>query len=180
MAGSAMCERGRCAARLAVSVCALVLALAAAAEPAHGERAPAWQLDTPDGRAIDFHADAAGHPAVLLFWASWCPYCRALFPALEALRREYEPRGARFYALNVWEDGDPLAYLAKHDYGLTPLLAADLVAESYGIEGTPGVVVTDRDLRVRYVRAPGASPEQVAAAVRALLEAGTAPAATVR
>ncbi len=151
---------------------ALLLDITAAAAAPPG--APDWTLDAVDGRAIAFHADAAGQPAVLLFWASWCPYCRALFPHLDALRAEYEPRGVRFYALNVWEDGDPAAYMREHGYAMTLLTAADLVAEEYGVTGTPAVFVTDRARRIRYSRGSGEAPRDVVGAVRAALDTALA------
>ncbi|MCB1747884.1 MAG: TlpA family protein disulfide reductase [Gammaproteobacteria bacterium] len=133
-------------------------------------RAPDWTLDSVDGRSIDFYTDAAGHPAVLLFWASWCPYCRALFPHLVAVQADYAARGVRFYALNVWEDGDPAAYFREHGYHMTLLPAADLVAEDYGVHGTPAVVVTDGAQRIHYVRPRGAGPDAVEQALRTTLD----------
>jgi len=158
----------------ASALAGLLFALSVAAAAATASRAPDWMLDAADGRAISFHADAAGQPAVLLFWASWCPYCRALFPHLDALRAEYEPRGVRFYALNVWEDGDPIAYMREHGYAMTLITAADLVAEEYGVTGTPAVFVTDRAHRIRYRRGSGEAPREVVGAVRAALDAALA------
>ena len=138
---------------------------------AAGTSAPAWSLETAAGAPIDFPADLAAPAAVLLFWTTWCPHCRALMPALETLRARYASRGIPFYALNVWEDGDAAAYLREHGYGFTLIPAADLVAEDYGVEGTPGVFVVDREARVHYRRVPGEEPAVVAAAVEAALEA---------
>ncbi|MGE0485367.1 MAG: TlpA family protein disulfide reductase [Gammaproteobacteria bacterium] len=134
-------------------------------------RAPNWTLDSTAGDTVTFYEDAAGHPAVLLFWTTWCPYCRALFPHLAAVQSDYAARGVRFYALNVWEDGDPVAYFREHGYDMTLLLAADLVAEDYGIEGTPGVIVTDGRQSIHYVRPRGAEPAAVEQALRTQLDA---------
>lgn len=163
----------------------VLFCLASATCPAAGPDtqavlAPDWALDTSDGRDLRFHQDAADTPAVLLFWASWCPYCAKLFPHLEALWREYGPRGVRFYALNVWEDSDPVAYFAEHGYTMPLLLAADLVGEDYGIKGTPGLLVTNRDQHIVYQRQRGAEPAAVAARVRAALEAALAASAAPR
>jgi cytochrome c biogenesis protein CcmG/thiol:disulfide interchange protein DsbE len=155
--------------RIAVLLSVLLIASTVAAETL--PRAPDWTLDATDGRTVTFHDDAAGHPAVLLFWTTWCPYCRALFPHLVAVQSDYAARGVRFYALNVWEDADPVAYFRAHGYDMTLLLAADLVAEDYGIEGTPGVVVTDGTQAIRYVRPRGAAPEAVEQALRQQLDA---------
>ena len=132
--------------------------------------APAWTLDSTDGATIEFPRDAAGRPAVMLFWASWCPHCRSVLPYIESLRREFAPRGVKFYALNIWEDGDALAYFNKHDYRLTLILAADLVAEQYGIASTPGIVVTDGGSEVLDLGSMDAPPEQVASIIREVLE----------
>ena len=133
--------------------------------------APDWSLDSASGQTVDYHAQTAGRPSVLMFWASWCPYCRALFPAIEQVREAYAARGVAFYALNVWEDADAEAYMRDHDYRMTLVLAADLVAEDYGVTGTPGVYVVDGQHRIRYVRERGADPHDVARAVSSTLDA---------
>ncbi len=158
--------------RLAGSGVLLVMAwlCMAPAAPADATLAPDFELDSSDGRNVSFHTDNAGRPAVLLFWASWCPYCRALFPHLEAVRKAFADRAVDFYALNVWEDGDPEAYFAQHGYGMTLLPAADLVAEDYGVQGTPAVYVTDGAQRILYTRRRGEEPEAVAAAVSGALD----------
>ncbi|MEQ8230877.1 MAG: redoxin domain-containing protein [Gammaproteobacteria bacterium] len=165
---SAQIRRGL---RRHIAIVILLALWARCAGAADGTRAPDWTLDAADGRSVSFHADSAGQPALLLFWASWCPYCQALFPHLAALHAEYAPRGVRFYALNVWEDGDPQAYMARHGYTMTLLEAADLVAEEYGVVGTPAVFVTDRDQRIRYRRRKGEQPADVTRAARAALDA---------
>src|SRR3546814_9228256 len=32
---------------------------------------------------------SAGRPTVVLFWATWCPYCKALMPHLQSMLDEY-------------------------------------------------------------------------------------------
>ncbi len=127
-----------------------------------------WTLLGADGVPVNFYEDSAMRPAVLLFWATWCPYCRQLMPHLEQLRQEFAPT-VRFYALNIWEDGDPVTYLADNGYGLQLLLEADAVAKGYGITGTPGLLVIDQNRSVIYMRKSGTTPDQVASDVRAAL-----------
>ena len=154
----------------------LVLALCAAlctpavADPG-ANTAPDWSLSTSAGRSVEFHADARGAPAVLFFWASWCPHCGAALPHMETLYQEFAPRGVHFYAMNIWEDGDAVAYFAKHGYHLPLFLTADLVAEDYGVAGTPAVIVVDGDLRIRDLNIDGAAPAEIAASLRLYLNA---------
>ena len=103
---------------------------------------PDWTLQGADGKSLNFYRDSAGRPTVLLFWATWCPYCRRLMPRLETVRQEFASE-VNFYALNIWENGDPAACLADNGYGFHLLLKADEVAETYGIKGTPGLFVVD-------------------------------------
>jgi cytochrome c biogenesis protein CcmG/thiol:disulfide interchange protein DsbE len=120
-----------------------------------------WSLLDASGENINFYDDAQGRPAVLLFWATWCPYCRALMPYLESLRQEFSDRGVRFYALNIWEDADPIAYMREKNFGFRLMLEADDVAKEYGIKGTPGLIAVDARRKIIYQRRSGTSPEQV-------------------
>ena len=146
---------------------------AAVAEQGTRTVAPDWQLDGVNGEVIDFYSVNTERPAVILFWATWCPYCKALFPGLKQLHAEFADSGVAFYALNVWEDGDPKAYFSEHDIPLTLLLAGDLVAEEYGVSGTPAVFVVDRNHRIVYSRRRGESPDDVVNAIRRALQHAT-------
>lgn len=46
---------------------------------------------TVDGKRFDAAA-LAGKPAVLWFWAAWCPRCRAAAPEVAAVQAEYAPK----------------------------------------------------------------------------------------
>lgn len=46
----------------------------------------------------------AGHPAVIDFWATWCPPCIASLPHLQRLYHEFAARGVVFAAVNIEPD----------------------------------------------------------------------------
>ncbi len=71
-----------------------------------------------------------------------------------------------FYALNVWEDGDPQEYFQENGFTFRLLLLADLVAEDYGVKGTPGLFVMDQSHRILYIRQSGEDDVDVKIAVR--------------
>ena len=98
-------------------------------------------------------------------------------PHLESVRRDFADRGVRGFALNIWEDGDPIAYLSEHSIGLKHVPLAEIIAEDYGVKGTPSVFVIDHQGKVVYQRRKGEKPEDVEAAVRAALEQALAQAA---
>lgn len=148
---------------LACSVCL-------AGKPLHvGETAPNWILPNSQGQHVSFYQDSESKPAVILFWATWCPYCAALMPKLHELQQELANDDVAFYALNVWEEGDAVGYMAKHEYQFTLLLNADTVAKHYRVKGTPGLMVVDKDKVIRYIRTKGTSEDDAVAQVRAAL-----------
>ncbi|TQV76020.1 TlpA family protein disulfide reductase [Exilibacterium tricleocarpae] len=131
-----------------------------------GSKAPDWILPDTKGKHVSFYESCNDHTAVVLFWATWCPYCSALMPELEALRRELKDEPIKFYALNIWEDGDPLAHMKTHDFGFKLVLNAERVAKRYGVMGTPGLFMIGPDKTIRYIRAKGSKPTEVVAAIR--------------
>lgn len=134
-----------------------------------GDYAPDWILSNSRGEHISFYQDSADQPAVLLFWATWCPYCAKLMPELEKLRGELADENIKFYALNIWEDADPVAHMQDKGFGFTLLLDADLVAKRYNVRGTPGLFVVNADKSINYIRGKDSSPEAVYSAVKAAL-----------
>src|SRR3546814_2180315 len=66
-----------------------LLAVLIPVSQASPEFAPAWHLQTPDGKTVQFPEDARHQPSVLLFWPSWCPYSRALQPYVQDIWNDY-------------------------------------------------------------------------------------------
>ncbi len=112
--------------------------------------APDWTLQSVDGEMITLSEVAAEQPVVLLFWATWCPYCKALMPHIQSVRLEYGDE-INVLAVHFRDDrGDPVTYIENAGYDFTLLPGGDEVAELNGVWGTPGLMVIDRDGAVRY------------------------------
>ena len=124
----------------------LVPASGIAAEP---QTAPDWTLSTADGRTINLAEEAQKQTVVVLFWATWCPYCKALMPHLQSIRLEYGD-DVKILAVNIFEDDDPVAFLSNAGYDFELLIDGDAVAKQYEIMGTPGVLVIDADRAIRF------------------------------
>lgn len=127
---------------------ALLFVAGAPANAQEYPEAPSFSLATAEGATLDLPADQQGI-GVYLFWASWCPYCRALMPHLQSLEDEYGD-AITVYALNFRDQQDPAAYLEEHGFGFVLLPQADEVAESWGVQGTPGLFIVDRQGRIRF------------------------------
>jgi cytochrome c biogenesis protein CcmG/thiol:disulfide interchange protein DsbE len=69
-----------------------------------GEPAPAYAAQTLDGER-EAVADYEGRPVLLNVWATWCHPCREEIPALEALHREYAPRGLAVLGVSIDQGG---------------------------------------------------------------------------
>jgi thiol-disulfide isomerase/thioredoxin len=71
--------------------------------PEQGSSSDGAPIDWPEITLLDGRARApeswAGRPALVVFWATWCPYCRRHNPRIEQLFRDVDP--ARLQVLGV-------------------------------------------------------------------------------
>jgi thiol-disulfide isomerase/thioredoxin len=124
-----------------------------------GSTAPDWSLKAKGGETIDYYQDSDNKVSVILFWATWCPYCATLMPHLEVIFRKYRNKGLKFYAIDIYEDGklNPVEYFESREFTYTLLLEGDEIANQYGVKGTPGLYVVDKDKKIIYKRPGGVS-----------------------
>ena len=54
-----------------------------------GSAAPAAMVSTLDGRVANLSEHLGKGPVVMEFWATWCPVCKELEPAMAALTKKY-------------------------------------------------------------------------------------------
>ncbi len=125
-----------------------------------GTLGPAFEgLLGADGGRHGFGSVADHDVLVLIFSSNRCPTAKAYGERMNALQREYGPRGVQLLALN---SNDPHLYpdesyprmvdRAALDRYTFPYLVDDgqRVARAYGATCTFHVFVLDRDRRVRY------------------------------
>ena len=125
-------------------------------------RPPAFTATTAAGETFQYPDDLQG-PTIVLFWATWCPYCKALMPHLQSIVDEYGGE-VRVLALSFKDDGDPASYVKNYGYQFLLITAADQVVDAWGIKTTPGLFLADQTGRVVFSR--GAIPEQAYPAER--------------
>ncbi|HEX8704981.1 MAG TPA: TlpA disulfide reductase family protein [Myxococcaceae bacterium] len=141
-----------------VLACAVVLSLAACRSTPEAVEAPgsgfvgALALPSVGPRRLN-PAELTGQVVLVSFFATWCFPCLAEIPTLEALQRDYGPRGFRVVAVGMdLEGARVLAPFAEH-YGLNyPVLLADERIISgrsvFGpIRELPTTVILDREGR---------------------------------
>ncbi len=88
-------------------------------------------------------SDYDSQPKLIMFWATWCPYCKRLFPAIQQIHADYASAGLQVLAISVRDEGDVAAYIEEYDLKMQVLVKGDEVADSLGVPGTPAVVLLD-------------------------------------
>lgn len=119
-----------------------------------GDVAPPWKARDFAGQIVEFPSVTAGKPAVVVFWATWCEYCRAFMPYLKGIQSDYAAHGVKIVAINSGEDvdGDPHAYMRTLSFTPVAIEDGDKIAEAYGIEYIPGLLIVDGKGTVAYRR----------------------------
>jgi thiol-disulfide isomerase/thioredoxin len=132
----------------------LLLAASAASAVETGDTAPAWAARDFSGNTIEFPAATAGKPTVMVFWATWCGYCRAFMPYLKDISADYAAHGVEVVAINAKEDGEgnPRAYVRGLGFSPIAIAEGDEIAAAYGIEFIPGLLIVDGTGTVAYRR----------------------------
>jgi thiol-disulfide isomerase/thioredoxin len=139
---------------LAAGAIAALLALPGLAVE-QGDPAPAWQGVDFQGQSVEFPALLDGKPTVVVFWATWCNYCKAFMPYLERIQNDYGTDEINILTINAKEDGsgDPARYIAELGIETIAVAAGDPIAAAYDVEFIPGLMVISPDGMVAWRRA---------------------------
>ncbi len=167
----------------ALAFCLTIALAASVATPLHavvpGDVAPPWTgVDLITQEQHSFPQVLNDKPAVLIFWATWCPYCKAFMPYVEKIQQDYAAAGVQIITFNTKERGrgDPQAYARNLDYPLLAIGAADAIGDAYDIAFIPGLLVVDGEGVIAYRRRSTNLPagktvsQQWDAEVRAVLD----------
>lgn len=148
-------------ARRAMAIVAIATAPAAAQDLgiALGEQAPGGPLETLAGQTVDLSAYLGKQqPTLIEFWATWCPNCKQLEPALRAAHAKHG-KAVRFVTVAVsvnqsvervkaWQAANKMPGDILYDRKGTVSGAYDVPATSY-------VVVADKRGKVVYTGVGG-------------------------
>lgn len=112
--------------------------------------APDFTLESISRGPVTLSDATAEQPVILLFWATWCPYCKALMPHIQSIRLEHSNE-VRVLAVHFRDDkGDPAAFIENAGYDFTVLRDGNETAKLYEVWGTPGLLVIDRNRNIRF------------------------------
>lgn len=104
-----------------------------------------------DGRPVSLKPLLGKNPVLLVFWATWCPYCNADIPKIKALHAVSSDR-VEILALDFKESREKVsAFVRAKEIPYTVLLDPQgKVARRYGIVGVPTYILITREGRVAY------------------------------
>jgi peroxiredoxin len=114
-----------------------------------GTPAPEFVLNDINGNAVKM-SQFRGKTVVLIFWASWCPDCRAEVPALKELQAKTDPKKVVFVSISsdrtveAWKK-----YVAENEMGGVQLYKdKSKVSEDYHVKWIPSQYVIGPDGKV--------------------------------
>jgi len=116
------------------------------------EDAPDWTLEDVNGDMVSL-AGLKGNVVVLDFWATWCGPCRMAMPELDEFTESLTTDKVKVFSVNVWERAGkerPAKFMKENEYDMTLLYGTNELAEAYGVDGIPHILVIDQDGKIRY------------------------------
>ncbi|MCL6563618.1 MAG: TlpA family protein disulfide reductase [Firmicutes bacterium] len=136
-----------------------------------GQPAPNFTLTTASGQTVSLSA-LRGHPVILNFWATWCPWCKQEIPAFEALKRQYGSRIA-LYGVDIQETPATVSgWLKSHPLNYPILLdTSGGVAADYAVQAVPTTVFISPSGKIAAIHLGAFSDQQAMAPyVQSLVE----------
>jgi thiol-disulfide isomerase/thioredoxin len=118
-----------------------------------GALAPDFTLKDLNGNTVSL-ADLRGKVVILDFWATWCGPCRKTMPLLDKFYTEMKPENVVVYGVNVWERGGKTdkvkPFIAERGFHFPVLYGTGDLADAYGVQGIPTLVMIDPQGKVAY------------------------------
>ncbi len=118
-----------------------------------GTPAPDFTLTDINGNSVSLR-DLLGRNVVLVFWASWCPDCRAEVPELKYMQTKADPRKVAFVAVSFDRTKDAWETYVKENEmtGIQLFETAprkeSFVNEAYHVKWIPSIYLIDEQGKV--------------------------------
>jgi thiol-disulfide isomerase/thioredoxin len=123
-----------------------------------GTTAPAAAVETLDGTAADLASFIGGKPALIEFWATWCPNCKALEPQIAAAAKKYGDR-VRLVAVAVSANQTPPRVKAYAERNAIPMTFVfdrrGHATGAYDVFATSTIFVVDATGKIVYTGTGG-------------------------
>jgi peroxiredoxin len=134
-----------------------------------GAPAPDFTVKDLEGKEFNLKSCCGKDAVLLFFWSFFCGPCREEMPMISEMARQYKGKGLQVIGVNL--DGremkkaiDKFVVTEKLEFRIVfDELAGDafLVADPYGVAGTPALFVVDRKGMISYSHVGSVPPEQL-------------------
>ncbi|MHB8837631.1 MAG: TlpA family protein disulfide reductase [Gemmatimonadaceae bacterium] len=118
-----------------------------------GSKAPAAAVETLDGQPAELSSVFGKRPVVIQFWATWCPTCKAMEPAMLAAQQKYAGK-VTFVGVAVSVNQSPRAvqaYAEKHAPTMTQFFdRRGKAVDAYEVPATGFLVIVNKAGQVVY------------------------------
>jgi thiol-disulfide isomerase/thioredoxin len=136
---------------IALQIFVVAIATVAIAASNGARLAPSIALPDRNGATVTLES-LRGRVLLVDIWASWCPPCKAAFPAYDKLYREYRERGFEVLAINVDEKRSAAdAFLNGREFAMRVLFDPKGTAPmGFDLKAMPTSYLVDKRGAIRY------------------------------
>ncbi len=115
--------------------------------PIVGKQAPNFTLKTLKGNSLSLNEYRNGQPAIIFFWATWCPHCHEEMGGLSSQIDAMQSKGIKIVLVNLDETPSEVqAFVNKYNLPLEVFLDKNSrIADVYGLIGVPTLFFIDKD-----------------------------------
>lgn len=114
-----------------------------------GEPLAEFVLPGPSGEGTVTSASLAGHPSMVVLWATWCPSCLAEIPLLKRTWETDSVKGLRMVSLSVDDSPAGVPLVVQQSAMTWPVgISAGPWFGSLGLESIPQIFLVGRDGRI--------------------------------
>ena len=143
---------------LLAAALSLIAALPASAAPADwvGKELPRLTVDY-----LAANPDLKGKPAIVEFWATWCPPCRTSIPHLNDINKKYKDKGLVVIGITDEKKDVVQKFMKSTPMEYHVAVGGAAVQQKLGINGIPHAFVLGKDGKVVWEGHPMALNDAV-------------------
>jgi len=116
------------------------------------QEAPNFTLKDLNGKEVSLKEFKDKKAVLLVFWATWCVYCRQEIPELIKLKEQYKDKNLEIFGVDIQESSakvKPFADKNKINYTILLDQTGD-TARAYEVQGIPANVLIDKKGKLIY------------------------------
>ena len=133
-------------------VLVFALSLLCASQNAMAESAQEFTLQSMNNVNFDLGSFKNSKPVLLMFWTTWCPYCRQGLKEINKVYSQLSGEGLKVVLINIGEQQAKVSnFLKANGYSFDVYLDKDSrVAKMYGLVGIPTYILVDKKGEIRF------------------------------